>query len=53
MGRCKRRSARRLNEYAWVVKPIRAFFEEKCSVHYSGVGWKQFMMLLCEVYLLS
>ena len=25
MGRCKRRSARRLDEYAWVVKPIRAF----------------------------
>ena len=53
MGRCKRRSARRLNEYEWVVKPIKAFFVEKCFVHDSGVGWKQFMMLLEEVYLLS
>ena len=25
MGRCKRRSARRLSEYALVVKPTRAF----------------------------
>ena len=48
---CKRRSARRLSEYALVVKPSRAFFVERCFVHVhdSGVGWKQFMILLVGV----